>query len=206
MAKDKEKKTAKAAKNAAETPIEEARSAEPEAEETQAEAEVVEDCVTFTKEEFEQAKAEIEKLREQAETSQKAAEEAMHDAQRLQAEFANFRKRNASIRADSIDDGIRDTVKNLLPVLDNFERAFMNAEDTPFAKGMEQIHKQLIAALEKCGMEEVEAEGQFDPNLHEVVMQDTESDAENGTITAVLQKGYRVKGRVIRHTMVKVKA
>ena len=204
MAKDKEKKNAKAAQTAEQTPVEEV-----ETEQTQAEAEaaeVVEDCVTFTKEEFEQAKAEIEKLREQAEASKKAADEAVLDAQRLQAEFANFRKRNASIRADSIDDGIRDTVKNLLPVLDNFERAFMNAEDTPFAKGMEQIQKQLIAALEKCGMEEVEAEGRFDPNLHEVVMQDTESDAESGTITAVLQKGYRVKGRVIRHTMVKVKA
>ena len=55
-------------------------------------------------------------------------------------------------------------------------------------------------------MELVEAEGQFDPNLHEAVMQDTESDAETGTITAVLQKGYRVKGKIIRHTMVKVKA
>lgn len=201
MAKDKEKKNAKAAKTAEETPAEEARS-----EEAQADAEVVEECVTFTKEEFEQAKAEIEKLREQAEASKKAADEAILDAQRLQAEFANFRKRNASVRADSIDDGIRDTVKALLPVLDNFERAFMNADDTPFSKGMEQIHKQLVAALEKCGLEEVEAEGQFDPNLHEVVMQDTESDAESGAITAVLQKGYRVKGRVVRHTMVKVKA
>ena len=201
MAKDKEKKNAKAEKPAEETPVEEIKT-----EEAQAEAEVVEDCVTFTKAEFEQAKAEIEKLREQAEASKKSADEAVLDAQRLQAEFANFRKRNASIRADSMDDGIRDTIKALLPVLDNFERAFMNSEDTPFAKGMEQIQKQLVAALEKCGMEEVEAEGQFDPNLHEVVMQDTESDAESGTITAVLQKGYRVKGRVIRHTMVKVKA
>lgn len=199
MAKDKEKKNSKAARPADEMPIEE-QTAEADS------AEVVEDCVTFTKEEFEQAKAEIEKLREQTEKSKKAADEAILDAQRLQAEFSNFRKRNASIRADSIDDGIRDTIKNLLPVLDNFERAFMNAEDTPFAKGMEQIQKQLVAALEKCGMEEVEAEGLFDPNLHEVVMQDTESEAESGTITAVLQKGYRVKGRVIRHTMVKVKA
>jgi len=204
MAKDKEKKNAKTAQPAEQTAAEEVKTEQAEAEAEA--AEVVEDCVTFTKEEFEQAKAEIEKLREQTEKSKKAADEAILDAQRLQAEFANFRKRNASIRADSIDDGIRDTIKNLLPVLDNFERAFMNAEDTPFARGMEQIQKQLVAALEKCGMEEVEAEGQFDPNLHEVVMQDTESDVESGIITAVLQKGYRVKGRVIRHTMVKVKA
>ena len=54
--------------------------------------------------------------------------------------------------------------------------------------------------------EEIEAEGQFDPNFHEAVLQDTESDCESGTITAVLQKGFRVKGKIIRHSMVKVKA
>lgn len=211
MAKDREKKNAKAPK-AAETAAEETVEAveeaasETEAQPSEQAGEQADGSVTFTREEFEQAKAEIERLREQAEASKKAADEAVLDAQRLQAEFANFRKRNASIRADSMDDGIRDTIKALLPVLDNFERAFMNSDDSPFAKGMEQIQKQLIAALEKCGMEELEAEGQFDPTLHEVVMQDTESDAEAGTITAVLQKGYRVKGRVIRHTMVKVKA
>ncbi|MBR0156737.1 MAG: nucleotide exchange factor GrpE [Clostridia bacterium] len=162
--------------------------------------------VTLSKEEFEQAKAEIERMRGEIEASKKNADEAVLDAQRIQAEFANFRKRNQSIRSESIDDGVRETVKALLPVLDNFDRALANSDGSPFAEGMEKINKQLIDCLKKCGMEEVEAEGAFDPNLHEAVMQDTESEAESGTITAVLQRGYRVKGKIIRHTMVKVKA
>ncbi|MBR4435172.1 MAG: nucleotide exchange factor GrpE [Clostridia bacterium] len=162
--------------------------------------------VVFTKDEFDRAKAEIERMQKECEEAKKATDEAILDAQRIQAEFANFRKRNATVRADSMDDGVRDTIKALLPVLDNFDRAFDNSDGSPFAKGMEQIHKQLIACLEKCGLETVESEGAFDPNLHEAVMQDDESDAESGTITAVLQKGYRVKGKIIRHTMVKVKS
>ncbi len=162
--------------------------------------------VTLSKEEFEQAKAEIERMRGEIEASKKNADEAVLDAQRIQAEFANFRRRNQSIRSESIDDGVRETIKALLPVLDNFDRALSNSDGSPFAEGMEKINKQLIDCLKKCGMEEVEAEGAFDPNLHEAVMQDTESEAESGTITAVLQRGYRVKGKIIRHTMVKVKA
>lgn len=155
--------------------------------------------VTLTAEEFEAARAEIAAMK-------KSMDDAILDAQRIQAEFNNFRKRNASIRAESMDDGVRETIKNLLPVLDNFERALANCDDTPFTKGMMQINKQLIDCLIKCGLEEVEAVGMFDPNMHEAVMRDEEGDVESGTITAVLQKGYRVKGRIIRHTMVKVKA
>ena len=72
---------------------------------------------------------------------------------------------------------------------------------------LEQIQKQLLDCLKKSGLEEIEAEGVFDPNMHDAVMRDEDdSDAESGTITAVLQKGYRVKGKIIRHTMVKVKS
>lgn len=155
--------------------------------------------VTLTKEEFEQAREQIARMK-------KSMDDAVTDAQRIQAEFNNFRKRNATIRSDSIDDGIRETIKNLLPVLDNFERALANSDDSPFAKGIVQIQKQLIDVLKKSGLEEVEAEGMFDPNMHEAVLRDDEGEGESGTITAVLQKGYRVRGKIIRHTMVKVKA
>ncbi len=211
MAKNKEKNKTQAQQE----PAQEAPAAENEKkteEETKTEEAILDETpaedgsVTLTKEEFEQAKAEIERMRGEIEASKKSVNEAILDAQRIQAEFANFRKRNQSIRSESIDDGVRETIKALLPVLDNFDRALSNSDGTPFAEGMEKINKQLIACLNKCGMEEVEAEGAFDPNLHEAVMQDTESEAESGTITAVLQKGYRVKGKIIRHTMVKVKA
>lgn len=157
------------------------------------------ETVTLTAEEFEKARAEIAAMK-------KSMDDAILDAQRIQAEFNNFRKRNSSIRAESMDEGVRETIKKLLPVLDNFERALANCDDTPFTKGMMQINRQLIDCLEKCGLEQVEAEGMFDPNMHEAVMRDEEGDVESGTITAVLQKGYRVKGRIIRHTMVKVKS
>lgn len=157
------------------------------------------DSVTLTREEFETARDEISKMR-------KSMQEAIEDAQRIQAEFNNYRKRNASIRSDSFDDGVRETIKSLLPVLDNFERAMLNAEDTPFAAGIAQIQKQLIDCLNKSGLEQIETDVPFDPNLHEAVMRDEDGEAESGTITAVLQTGYRVKGRIIRHTMVRVKA
>ena len=163
--------------------------------------------VTLSKDEFERAKAEVERMNAEIETLKKSADEAIGDAQRIQAEFNNFRKRNASVRAESYDDGIRETIKNILPVLDNFERALATSDGSPFSKGMEQIQKQLLDCLKKSGLEEIEAEGVFDPNMHDAVMRDEDdSDAESGTITAVLQKGYRVKGKIIRHTMVKVKA
>ncbi len=163
--------------------------------------------VTLSKDEFERAKAEIERMNAEIETLKKSADEAIGDAQRIQAEFNNFRKRNASVRAESYDDGIRETIKNILPVLDNFERALATSDGSPFSKGMEQIQKQLLDCLKKSGLEEIEAEGVFDPNMHDAVMRDEDdSDAESGTITAVLQKGYRVKGKIIRHTMVKVKS
>lgn len=157
------------------------------------------DCVTLTKEEFETAREEINRMR-------KSMQEAIEDAQRIQAEFNNYRKRNAGIRSESFDDGVRETIKSLLPVLDNFERAMLNAEDTPFAEGVAQIHKQLVDSLSKSGLEQIETDVPFDPNLHEAIMRDEDGDAESGAITAVLQTGYRVRGKIIRHSMVRVKA
>lgn len=200
MAKDKKNE------ETPETITEEQQAPETAAEEQAEETPAEEEGVTLTKEEFEKAKEEIAGMQKQIEELKKNVDSSILDAQRIQAEFANFRKRNASIRSESMDDGAREVIKAILPVLDNFERAFANDDDSPFAKGIEQIYKQLLSCLGKCGMEEIEAEGQFDPNLHEAVMQDNESEAESGTITAVLQKGFRVKGKIIRHTMVKVRS
>ena len=151
------------------------------------------------------SREEIEKLRSEISGMKQSMDAAILDAQRIQAEFNNYRKRNASLRTDSIDDGMRDVIKGLLPVLDNSETALANSDDSSFAKGTEQIHKQLIEVLTKFGLEEIPAEGVFDPNLHDAVIRDEEGEGESGTITAVLQKGYMVKGKIIRHTMVKVR-
>lgn len=167
--------------------------AEPEPETAEPEAE----GMTLTAEEAKALKAKLDKLTDER-------DDAIRQAQRLQAEFENYRKRNAQIAADSRDDGIRDTVKNLLPVLDNFDRALENAPDDQFAAGIRNIAKQFVTALEKCGAEELEAKGQFDPNLHDAVMKDNIEGVPSNEITAVLQKGYRVKGKIVRYAMVKV--
>ena len=166
-----------------------------EAPETNAEPEA--EGFTLTAEEAKALKAKLDKLTEER-------DDAVRQAQRLQAEFENYRKRNAQIAADSRDDGVRETVKNLLPVLDNFERALENAPDDAFAAGIRNISRQFTDSLKKCGAEELEAAGQFDPNLHDAVMKDSVEGVPSGEITAVLQKGWRVKGKIVRYAMVKV--
>jgi len=161
--------------------------------------ETIPENVTLTKAEFDQVKAHIDGL-------QKEKEETIQMAQRLQADFDNYRKRNASLRIESLDEGAREIVRDLLPVLDNFERAMENTAnvDPGYVEGIRLVHKQLLGILEKNGLEEIPADGMFDAELHNAVMQEEAEDTESGMITAVFQKGYKVKNRIIRHSMVKV--
>ena len=154
---------------------------------------------TLTAEEFETAKAHIASL-------QKEKEETVALLQRNQADFDNYRRRNASIRADSYEEGKRDVIKQLLPVLDNFDRALANESqgDENWREGIQLVHKQLLEILTKQGLSEIPAEDKFDPALHDAVMQEQVEGKESGTILMVLQKGYRVGDKIIRHTMVKV--
>ena len=124
--------------------------------------------------------------------------------QRLQADFDNYRKRNATLSMDSLDEGARNVIKALLPVLDNFERAMGAAPEGSWADGVKLVQKQLFGILEKNGLEEIEASGAFDPEFHEAVLQEEAEGKESGDIVEVLQKGYKVKNRIIRHSMVKV--
>lgn len=155
--------------------------------------------VTLTRDEFIEVKNRIDAL-------QKDKDETIAMAQRLQADFDNYRKRNATIRADSLDEGVRGLVKELLPVLDNFDRALENSEnvDPGWVDGVKLVHKQLLDILQKNGLEEIPAEGAFNADLHNAVMQEEAEGTESGTILAVFQKGYKVKDRIIRHSMVKV--
>ena len=111
----------------------------------------------------------------------------------------------------SYDDGNNDCIKAILPVLDNFERAISVAENNEDAQsmlsGVKMIQKQLMDALSKRGLEEVRPVGEkFDPNEHNAVLRVSadEAEGEPGTICEVLQTGYRVKGKMLRHPMVKV--
>ncbi len=126
---------------------------------------------------------------------------------RLQADFENFRRRTAKEKEELAAVITQNILGDLLPLLDNFERA-MAVEQTDgeaFQKGVEMIFTQLREVLDKHGLQSIEAEGQtFDPNFHQAVMRVEDSDAPDGTITQVLQKGYKAKGRVIRPAMVQV--
>ena len=175
----------------------------PEASET--ESTVVEpaaseqESYTLTAEEFAQAKAHIEAIT-------KEKDETVNLLQRIQADFDNFRRRNASIRLDSYEEGKRDTVKELLPALDNLERALdaISAENASLREGIAMVQRQMLDSLKKLGLEEVESDCVFDPTKHEAVMREKVEGKESGEIVVVFQKGYRMGGRIIRHCMVKV--
>ena len=154
---------------------------------------------TLTAEEFAAAKAHIEAIT-------KEKDETVSLLQRIQADFDNFRRRNASIRLDSYEEGKRDTVKELLPALDNLERALdaIPAENASLREGIAMVQRQMIDSLKKLGLEEIEDDCKFDPNKHEAVMREKVDGKESGDIVVVFQKGYRMGDRVIRHCMVKV--
>lgn len=151
--------------------------------------------------------AETEKLKKKYED---ALAEQKDKYLRLYAEFDNYRKRTEKEKAQNFDFGAREVIEKLLPVVDNFERALGTVdpedEDDAFTKGVRGIYKQLEKMFEDLEVKTIPAEGEkFDPNLHNAVMTDTESDVEEDTITQDLLKGYTYKGQVVRHSMVKVK-
>jgi molecular chaperone GrpE len=127
---------------------------------------------------------------------------------RLQADFDNFRRRTRQEKEELSNIVTQNIVLELLPVIDNFERALCSTSSQDADKilsGVEMIYRQLIQVLEKNGMKAVEAVGQaFDPQQHEAVMRVEDVEQPDGRIVEELQKGYAVKGKVIRPSMVKV--
>ncbi|MDD6135191.1 MAG: nucleotide exchange factor GrpE [Selenomonadaceae bacterium] len=128
---------------------------------------------------------------------------------RLQADFENFRRRTAKEKEELSAVVTQGILKDMLPLLDNFERAMAaEAKDgEAFQKGVEMIFTQFGEVLKKNGLEKIETEGQkFDPNFHQAVMRVQNEELEDDDIAQELQKGYMVKGRVIRPSMVQVVA
>ena len=126
---------------------------------------------------------------------------------RLQAEFDNSRKRAARENAEFRDYAVADTVRMLLPVLDNFALALKNADANPqeFRKGVELIYKQLQEALQRTGIQRIDAQGQpFDPRVHEAVEVVDSNDVPDHYVLEELQPGYKIKDRLLRPAMVRV--
>jgi len=125
---------------------------------------------------------------------------------RMQAEFDNARKRAQREQMDYRDYALSDTIKTLIPVMDSFDRALQSSpEKSEFHLGIELIHKQLQDALAKIGVQPISAKGQqFDPRFHEAIeMVDTE-DANDNQVIDELQRGYKLKDRLLRPAMVRV--
>ncbi len=164
---------------------------------------------TVTEEALQGKTGETEKsLDERLHEAETQRDEYLEMAQRMKAEFENFRRRNNAVRSEAWEDGARETIALLLPVIDNLERALAAAvEKTPLRDGLELVLRQMMEVLEKRGVTVIDRSGEpFDPELENAVMQADASEGEPGTVCQVLQKGYQTKNRVIRHAMVRVVA
>ena len=147
-----------------------------------------------------------EKLRAEVESLKKELADEKEKYLRLDAEYYNYRTRSLKEKQEAYDNALCKTVTEVLSVIDNFERA-ANAEcsDENFKKGVDMIFKQYLAILEKLGVSEIPAQGQpFDPNLHNAVSSCEDENLGENTVAAVLQKGYTLGKKVIRHAMVTV--
>ena len=163
-------------------------------------------------------KPEAETKEENKESEAKDAKKDPKDAQieelqdrlkRQMAEFDNFRKRTEKEKAAMYEVGAKDIIEKILPVLDNFERGLAavpeDEKGSSFAEGIEKIYKQFVKTLEDAGVETIEAVGQqFDPNLHNAVMHVEDEKYGENEIAMELQKGYKYRGSVVRHSMVQV--
>ena len=180
-------------------------------EEVMDEAEVeteIDDEDVLTKEDKKEARKKAKADRKSDALKEKIAELEDKTMRQL-AEFENFRNRTEKEKQAMFETGARSVIEKLLPVVDNFERGLAtipeDEKDSPFADGMNKIYKQLITELDNMGVKPIEAVGkEFDPNLHNAVMQVESEEFESGIVAQELQKGYTYRDTVVRHSMVAV--
>ena len=149
-----------------------------------------------TKAELEERLAEVERERD----------EYLNDLKRVAADFENYRKRVARDQEGLVARAHERIVKELLPVLDDLERALEAAaehEEAKLEEGVRLVHRELVEALAREGLVEVETDGPFDPHVHEALLSQP-SEKEDGSVIEVLQKGYRLGDRVLRPARVVV--
>lgn len=185
-------------------------------EQVSAQAEINESDIAATEqnidEQAEPLQEEAEEISEQQleiQRLQQEVEEKQNRLLRLQADLENYRRRVRLDQEAAMKYRAQSLIENILPALDNFERALnveaKEEETKQLLKGMEMVHRQLQDALKTEGLEVIEASGkEFDPNFHQAVMQVEDSNFASNVVIEELQKGYLLKDRVVRPTMVKV--
>lgn len=153
------------------------------------------------------------KKKEKIDKKQEALKEKISEledrARRQMAEFDNFRKRTEKEKSAMFETGAKSVIEKILPIVDNFERGLASVPEeekgSAFEQGMEMIYKQLMNELDAIDVKPIEAIGQeFNPELHNAVMQVESEEYEAGTVAQELQKGYTYRGSVVRHSMVAV--
>ena len=161
---------------------------------------------------LESLKRENEALKAQLEDISQQSESFKTQSMRIAADFDNFRKRTSKEKEDLEVQVKRNTISELLPVVDNFERARSQIKpqtdgEMTIHKSYQGVYKQLVDCLKRIGVSPMRPEGQeFDPNLHEAVMREPTDEYPEGVVTEQLMRGYFIGDRVLRHAMVKVAA
>ena len=146
-------------------------------------------------------------LQERIEALERERDEYLDTLQRLKADFDNYRKRSEREQSDRAASASARLVKELLPVLDDLERALEAAsqhEEAKLEEGVRLVHRSLLGLLAREGLAEIETHGPFDPNVHEALLAQPAEDAKPGSVLQVLQKGYRLGDRVLRPARVVV--
>ena len=148
---------------------------------------------------------ELDMIKKQNKKLQEELDTTKDTLLRLRAEYDNYRKRTNKEKEGIYSDAYVDVIKEILPIIDNLERAIAadgSLED--LKKGVEMTMKGCQDAFSKLGVEEIDATGEFDPNFHNAVMHVEDENLEKNVVAEVFQKGYKKDNKIIRHTMVKV--
>lgn len=147
-------------------------------------------------------------LEKELDDSKKKEEDVYARLLRLSAEFDNYKKRTTREKEALYIDATVDTLKEILPIVDNFERALSvkNCDDVAvLKKGLDMVYRQFIETLTQIGVETIDAVGnEFDPNLHNAVIHVEDENYGSNEVVEELQKGYKIKDKIIRHSYVKV--
>jgi molecular chaperone GrpE len=142
----------------------------------------------------------LDELEQRLEAAEAERDERVNDMKRVAADFENYRKRVARDQESLVTRAHERLVKELLPVLDDLERALQAAaehEEAKLEEGVQLVHRELQEALAREGLDEIDVDGKFDPHVHEALLTQP-SEREEGSVLEVLQKGYRLGDRVLR--------